>query len=160
MSFLDGVGHGRGNQANGADGVIVGRDHIVDLVRIAVGVNDRDDGDVQLAGFGDGIVLLARVNDEQGAGELLHVLHAAEILLELFHLAEVLHDFLLGEHVEGAVFLHLLQLGKTLHAGAHGLEVGEHAAEHRRREWCLRSPPADGRTDKPLPASSRSSEGR
>ena len=84
---------------------------------------------MQLAGFGDGIVLLARVNHEQGAGELLHVLHAAEILLELFHLAEVLHDFLLGEHVEGAVFLHLLQLGQTVHAGTHGLEVGEHAAE-------------------------------
>ena len=84
---------------------------------------------MQLAGLGDGVVLLARVDDEQSAGELLHVLHAAEILLELFHVAHELHDFLLGKHVEGAVFLHLLELGQTLDAGAHGLEVGEHAAE-------------------------------
>ena len=34
-----------------------------------------------------------------------------------------------GEHVEGAVLLHLLQLRQTVNAGAHGLEVGEHAAE-------------------------------
>ena len=84
---------------------------------------------MQLACFGDGVVLLAGVNDEQCAGELLHVLDAAEVLFELFHLAEVLHDFLLGQHIEGAVFLHLLELSKAVNAGAHGLEVGEHAAE-------------------------------
>ena len=84
---------------------------------------------MQLAGLGDGVVLLARVNDEQSAGELLHFLDAAEILLELLHLAEQLHDFLLREHIEGAVLLHLLELSQTVDAGAHGLEVGEHAAE-------------------------------
>ena len=41
----------------------------------------------------------------------------------------MLHDFLLGKHVEGAVFLHLLQLSQTVNAGAHCLEVGQHAAE-------------------------------
>jgi hypothetical protein len=61
--------------------------------------------------------------------ELLHFLHAAEILLKLCDLAQVLHDFLLGQHIEGAVFLHLLQLMQTVHAGAHGLEVGQHAAQ-------------------------------
>ena len=39
-----------------------------------------------------------------------HVLHAAEVLLELLDLAEVLHDFLLGQHIEGAVGLHGLEL--------------------------------------------------
>ena len=84
---------------------------------------------MQLAGLGDGVVLLAGVNDEQGAGETLHVLDAAEILLELGHLAHELHDFLLGKHVEGAVLLHALELSKTVDTGAHGLEVGEHAAQ-------------------------------
>ena len=84
---------------------------------------------MQLTGLSDGVVLLAGVNDEQRAGELLHFLDAAEVLLELLHLAEQLHDFLLREHVEGAVFLHLLELSQTVDAGAHGLEVGEHAAE-------------------------------
>ena len=40
-----------------------------------------------------------------------------------------LDDFLLGKHVEGAVLLHLLELGHAVHAGAHGLEVGQHTAE-------------------------------
>ena len=80
-------------------------------------------------GLGDGVALLAGVNDEQGAGQLLHVLHAAEVLLELLDLGEVLHDFLLGKHIERAVSLHGLELVETVHAGAHGLEVGHHAAE-------------------------------
>ena len=84
---------------------------------------------MQLAGLGDGVVLLAGVDDEQSAGELLHLLDAAEILLELGHLAHELHDFLLGQHVEGAVFLHLLELGQAVDTGAHGLEVGKHTAE-------------------------------
>ena len=84
---------------------------------------------MQLAGLGDGVALLAGVNDEQGAGELLHVLHAAEILLELGDLALVLDDFLLGEHGERAVLLHLAQLSQTVDTGAHGLEVRQHAAE-------------------------------
>ncbi len=128
-AFLDGVGHRGGDQADGADGVIVRGDDVIDLVGIAVGVDDGDDGDVQLAGFGDGVVLLAGIDDEQRAGQLAHVLDAAEVLLELLHLAEVLHDFLLRQHVEGAVLLHLLELGETVDAGAHGLEVGQHAAE-------------------------------
>ena len=86
-AFQHGVGHGGGDQADGADGVIVAGDDIIDLVGIAVGVNDGDDGDVQLAGLGDGVVLLAGVNDEQSAGELLHVLHAAQVLLQLVDLA-------------------------------------------------------------------------
>ena len=52
-------------QADGADGVIVAGDNIVELVRVAVRIDDGDDGDVQLAGLGDGVALLAGVNDEQ-----------------------------------------------------------------------------------------------
>ena len=80
-------------------------------------------------GLGDGVALLAGVHDEQGAGQLLHFLHAAQVLLQLGDLAQVLHDFLLGQHVEGAVLLHGLQLVQPVHAGAHGLEVGEHTAQ-------------------------------
>ena len=77
----------------------------------------------------DGVALLAGIHDEQSAGQLLHVLHAAEILLQLLDLAQMLHDFLLGQHIEGAVGLHGLQLVQTVHAGTHGLEVGHHAAQ-------------------------------
>ena len=79
--------------------------------------------------LGDGVALLAGVHDEQGAGQLLHFLHAAQVLLQLLDLAQVLDDFLLGQHVEGAVGLHGLQLVQTVDTGAHGLEVGHHAAQ-------------------------------
>ena len=59
--------------------------------------------------LGDGVALLAGVHDEQGAGQLLHFLHAAQILLQLLDLAQVLDDFLLGQHIEGAVGLHGLE---------------------------------------------------
>ena len=80
-------------------------------------------------GLGNGVALLAGVHDKQGTGQLLHFLHAAEILLQLLDLAQMLHDFLLGEHIKGAVGLHGLELVQTVHTGTHGLEVGHHAAQ-------------------------------
>ena len=88
-----------------------------------------DTVDIDFEGFVDGVALLAGVNHEQRAGELLHLDHAAQILLQLGDLAQVLHDFLLGQHVEGAVLLHGLQLVQPVHTSAHGLEVGHHAAQ-------------------------------
>ncbi|CAN4016717.1 GPR endopeptidase, partial [Dysosmobacter welbionis] len=129
LALQHGVGHDGGDQLDGADGVVVAGDHIIDLIGIAVGIGDGHHGNTQLVGLGDGVALLAGVHDEQGAGQLLHFLHAAQVLLQLGDLAQVLHDFLLGQHVEGAVLLHGLQLVQPVHTGAHGLEVGHHAAQ-------------------------------
>src|SRR5262245_28066067 len=49
---------------DGAPGIIVARDHEVDAVGIAVGVDHGDDGDAELLGFGDGNLLLVGVDDE------------------------------------------------------------------------------------------------
>ena len=84
---------------------------------------------MQLAGLVDGVALLAGIHHEQGAGELLHLGDAAQVLLQLGDLAHVLHDFLLGKHIKGAVLLHPLELVQTVHTAAHGLEVGEHTAQ-------------------------------
>ena len=46
-AFLNCVCHGSSNQANCADSVIVCGNDIVDLIGIAVGVNDCNDGDVE-----------------------------------------------------------------------------------------------------------------
>src|SRR5699024_5023093 len=77
LAFEGGVGHGAGDQLDSADGVVVAGDDVIDLIGVAVGVDDGDDGDVQLAGLGDGDALLMRVDDEQGLGQGLHVLDAA-----------------------------------------------------------------------------------
>ena len=48
-AFLNGVGHGGGDEADGADGVIVGGDDIVDLIGVAVGIDDGADAAVEEA---------------------------------------------------------------------------------------------------------------
>src|SRR5699024_8593042 len=86
LALHDGVRHGAGDQLDSADGVVVAGDDPVDLIGVAVGIDDRNDGDVQLAGLGDGDALLVGIDDEQGLGQGLHVLHAAQVLVQLLHL--------------------------------------------------------------------------
>ena len=57
----------RVSSAARADRVVVARDRVVDLVRVAVGVEHRDDRDAQLAGLADGDVLLLGVDDPDRA---------------------------------------------------------------------------------------------
>jgi hypothetical protein len=53
---------------HGANGIVVPRDHVVDLVGIAVRVDDRDDRQPELARLGHRDVFLLRVDDEDGIG--------------------------------------------------------------------------------------------
>ena len=116
-------------QADGADGVVVGGDDVVELVGVDVGVAGADDRDLQLAGLGDRDVLAVRVDDEQRAGQPLHLAHAAERALQALHLVGQLGGFLLGQPVELAVRLASLQLVEQAEALLDGHEVGEHAAQ-------------------------------
>ena len=67
----------------GADRVVVARDHVVDAVRVAVGVDQADDRDPQALGLAHGDHLGLEVDDEHRVGRALHVLDAAEVGLEL-----------------------------------------------------------------------------
>src|SRR5690625_1343574 len=49
--FHDQVSQAGGDQLDGADGVIVAGDDVVEQVRVAVGIGQCDDRDVQLVGF-------------------------------------------------------------------------------------------------------------
>ena len=70
------VGDDASDERDRADRVVVARDDVVDLVGVAVRVDDRDHGDAQLARLGDRDVLLLRVDDEHGVGHPLEVLDA------------------------------------------------------------------------------------
>src|SRR5438067_7227467 len=96
-------------QPDGADGVVVAGDHVVDALGVAIGVDQRDDGDAEPGRFVDGDVLLLRVDHEEAAGKPRHLLDAAEVLLQLLHLVLEERDLLLGQLLEGAVGGHLLQ---------------------------------------------------
>ena len=119
-----------GQQVHGADGVVVARDRVGDLVRIAVGVQDGDDRDAELLGLVDGQVLLLGVHDPHGGGGLGHVADAAEVGLQLLELTVEQQQLLLGELRAGHVLeVDLLELLHALHALGDGGEVGQHAAE-------------------------------
>src|SRR5262249_52163761 len=98
-----GIGDLGGEQLDGADRGVVARDDVVDEVRIAVGVGDADDRDLEAARLLDGDVLLLRIDHEDRAGEAAHGLDAAERLLELDALALEREHFLLAQAIEGAV---------------------------------------------------------
>jgi hypothetical protein len=68
-AFGSGIRNDAGEQSDGADGVVVARDRVLDLVRVAVGVEDRDDRDAELVRLVDGEVLLLGVDDpDRGRG--------------------------------------------------------------------------------------------
>ena len=63
-AFDDRIGDAGGVQRDGAHGVIVAGNHVVDAVRRAVGVHHRDDRDAELLGFEDRDLFVADVDDE------------------------------------------------------------------------------------------------
>src|SRR5215470_5513592 len=69
-AFGDGIGNLGGEEADGAQRVIVARNDPIHHVGIAVGVHDRDDRDAHAAGFLDGDLLGIRVNDKHGVRQL------------------------------------------------------------------------------------------
>src|SRR5206468_1366917 len=112
-----------------ADGVVVARDDEVDLVRVAVGVGDGDEGHAQLARFAHRDLLLVRVDDEDRVRQRAHALEAAEVLLEALALFFETRNFLLRKLLVGAVVLHALERAETIEALFDGAEVGEGSAE-------------------------------
>ena len=103
------VGDALGVQRDRAHGVIVARDDVVDVVRRAVGVDDRDDRDAELLGLVDRDLFVADVDHEQHVGQRIHFLDAAEAALELVALAAQALRFALAVLLERAVRGHLIE---------------------------------------------------
>ena len=72
---------------------------------------------------------MAHVDHEQGVGQALHVLDAAQAALELVALAGQLQHFLLDQVPHAAVLMHALQLLQALDGSTDGPIVGQHAAQ-------------------------------
>ena len=63
-AFDAGVSHLLREQPQGTNGVVVAGDDVVDLVRVAVGVDNGDNRDTEFAGFLNGVRLFLRIDDE------------------------------------------------------------------------------------------------
>src|SRR5262249_38334012 len=74
----DGVRDDPGEEVHAADGIVIARDRVVDLIGVAVGVKDRDHRDAELFCLADGDVLLLGVNDPDRARHSLHVANATK----------------------------------------------------------------------------------
>ena len=74
-------------------------------------------------------MLLLRVDHEDGVGQPLEVLDAAEVPLELLPLVAQADRLLLGETFHGLGLLHLRELAQTQQPAADRAEVGEHPAQ-------------------------------
>ena len=127
--FDDGIGNFGGEEANGAQGVIIARDHVIDFVGIAIGIDHGDDGDAQFAGFFDGDGFLIGIDDEQQIRQTVHVFDAGEILLQMFAFAFEAADFLLGAAFVGVFGRHGVEFFETLDGLLHGGDVGKQSAE-------------------------------
>ena len=108
--------------------VVAGNRHLTE-VRITVGVQHGNQGDVELAGFEHRIRLTTLVHQDHNIGKATHVLEATQILLKTLEFATQHRTFLLGAHGDGAAGLHPLQILETVDPGLHGGPVGEHAAQ-------------------------------
>src|SRR3546814_7434826 len=86
-AFQHGVGHALGIQGDSLGGVVVTRNDVLDAVGRVVGIDHGNHRNTQSAGFGDGNLVVAHVDDEQSVGQGVHVFDAADGLVELFQFA-------------------------------------------------------------------------
>ena len=128
-AFDDGFGDFAGEEANGAQCVVIAGDDPVDFIGIAIGIDDGDDGDAEAAGFLDGDGFFVRIDDEDHIGQAGHVFDTGEVGIELFALAFQTHDFLLGTSAVRTFGSHLLQFLEALDRLLHRGHIGEESAE-------------------------------
>src|SRR6185312_2873029 len=124
-----GIGDDARQQADGTDGVVVTRNRVLHLVGVAVGVEDRDDRDTELARLVNGEVLLLGVDDPDRGRRFGEVADTTERALQLDELAALDEQLLLGVALAGVVEVDLLELLHAREALGDRLEVGEEATE-------------------------------
>ena len=74
-------------------------------------------------------MFLPGIDNEQSAGQLLHVFDTAQVFFQFGHFMAQDDDFFLGQQIEGAFFFHFFQVMESLDPGLDGLEVGQHTAQ-------------------------------
>ena len=99
---------------DGAHGVIVAGNHVIDAIGRAVGVDHCHDRDTQTGSLLQRDLFVAHVDDKQHIGQRAHMLDAAEALLELGHLTAHLQRFFLGTLVQSTGAVQIRQLHQPL----------------------------------------------
>ena len=140
-AFENGFGRQLCVQPDGADGIVVAWNDVIDIFRRTVGVHDGNYRNAQLAGLFYRDIFMADINDEQCVGQSLHVLDAAQAALQFDALTGQLQHFLLNQVIDAAVLTHSLKLFESLDGRADGAVVGQHAAQPAVRDKWHAAPP-------------------
>ena len=109
-TLVDRVGDHAAHQGSGTDGVVVARNHVADDVRVAVGIDHRNDRQAQLVGLGHRDVFLLGVQDEHRVRQRLQVADAIQVTLQLGQLAGEQQRFLLRHGLKLTGVAHALVL--------------------------------------------------
>ena len=125
-AFGDGSGESTGDKLDALGCIIVGGNHVVDSVGVAVGVDHTDYGNTQTVGFGNCDTFFEHVDYEESGGQTVEVGDGTESFLEFGTLTGDLEAFALGEVVERSILAHFVDCGHLPHGLADGGEVGEH----------------------------------
>jgi hypothetical protein len=117
------------DQLAGADGVVVAGDVERDRVRVAVGVDQADDRDLQALGLAHGDHLGLEVDHEHRVRRALHVAHPAERVEQFLAFLHGADPLARGQQLEGAALGPVEQLVQPLDPLRDRVEVREQAAE-------------------------------
>src|ERR1700737_571952 len=117
------------HELDGPNCIVVARNRIVDLVGVAIRVNDSDDWNLEFARFENGDALFTRIDDVQRVRQTRHVFDAAEEPLEARELIFELADFFLGQHFEEACVALALELAQPGNALLNRLKICQRATQ-------------------------------
>ncbi len=129
QTLSDCVSDDLGQQCNRADGVVVTRNWVGEVIGVSVGVEDSHNRNSQLLGLVDCEVLAQWVNNPDRAWGLLEVADTAKRLLQLGEFALLQKKFFLGEALGGVFVVDLFQFLHPAKTLGHSLEVGQETTE-------------------------------
>ncbi len=129
LAFNDSISDLANQQLDGADGVIIGGDHIINHTGIAVGVNQCNHRDSLQVGFMHGSVFAHGINNKNQVRNTFEGAHTREAGLKFLDAASDEQTFFFGQSVNITGFDHFFESIKFRNTNQHGRPVGQHTAQ-------------------------------
>ena len=117
------------NQRNGPNGVVVGRNVQIAVIRITVGIHNSNNGDAHAVCFANSFALSLGVNDNHGARQTEHVPDAVQVAEQLGLFTIEASEFFFGQYRSTTFFLALLHILKVSDSRTDYLKVRQRATD-------------------------------
>ncbi len=129
LAFDNRVRHLADNQFDGANSIVVGRNDVIHVGGVAIGIHHRHHGDVEQVGFMQGSLFSADIHNEHQVGKAVHIPDTAQTHFQFLHLAGEQQGFFFRQFLEIALIAHAFQAFQFIDALTNGVPVGEHTAQ-------------------------------